>query len=545
MATSLEEAVQLVELSRRGPGLLVCAPHIALSPTFRAVHEAARGGAVGRLLTARARYGWAGPWWGEWFYRPGGGSLFDLGVYNVTSLCALFGPAYDVSPRWSASWSPSGPSTGGRSTSRPTTTPTCCSTSEAARFAVVTTGFTMQKYRSPAIELYGDEGTIQLLGDDWAPEGWELWRNDEGAWRVYPESEPHWQWTVGLRHLVDCVETGRPTITRPEHAYHALEIMLAAQAAGRDGVARTSRERLPRARVRRAVGRGGSGPSGSRPPEPRWAISRLRAQRSRSRRRSAADDAVRHIWGDEESGLVQDWIYVSSERIHAIVFGLPPGESFRHSDSFRTVFAADELLHVLQGTLVLANPETGEVVRAEPGDSVFFRRDTWHHGFSYGVDDLRVLEFFAPPPSTGTSGAYARTKPYLAESVYADERALGRSVGPAETPSFRLLRPGDVTWRLDTGVLVGLLASTEHLTVATLRVLPGQSSADESHAGDEFLYVTAGQLRVVVAGGAERHARPGRRLLRPRRGPAQVPGERRGDRRGDRRVAPDYRADDR
>ena len=49
-----------------------------------------------------------------------------------------------------------------------------------------------------------------------------------------------------------------------------------------------------------------------------------------------AEDAVRHTWGDEEAGLVQDWIYVSSDRIHAIVFGLPPGEAFRHSDSFRT-----------------------------------------------------------------------------------------------------------------------------------------------------------------------------------------------------------------
>jgi len=212
-----------------------------------------------------------------------------------------------------------------------------------------------------------------------------------------------------------------------------------------------------------------------------------------------AGDAVQHVWGDEEAGLVQDWIYVSSERIHAIVFGLPPGGAFRHSDAFRTVFAADELFHVLAGTLVLANPETGEVVRAERGESVFFRRDTWHHGFSYGDDDLRVLELFAPPPSTGTSGAYARTKPFLHESVYADDRVLGRSLGAADTPSLRLLRPGDATWRLDTGILVGLLASTEHLTVATMRVPPGQSSTGESHAGDEFLYVTAGTLRVVAA----------------------------------------------
>ena len=118
-----------------------------------------------------------------------------------------------------------------------------------------------------------------------------------------------------------------------------------------------------------------------------------------------ADEVVRHTWGDAEAGFVEDWIYVSSQRIHTIVFGMPPGGKFTHSESFRTIFGADELLHVLQGTLVLANPETGEIVRAEPGESVFFRRDTWHHGFSYGDEPLRVLEFFAPPPATGTSGA--------------------------------------------------------------------------------------------------------------------------------------------
>src|SRR5205823_4595885 len=112
----------------------------------------------------------------------------------------------------------------------------------------------------------------------------------------------------------------------------------------------------------------------------------------------------------------------------------------------------DELLHVLQGTLVLANPETGEIVRAEPGESVFFRRDTWHHGYSYGAEELRVLELFAPPPATGSSGRYAQTRVYLAESRYADDRLLGASVGSAQTPSLRVLTPHDATWRLDTGI---------------------------------------------------------------------------------------------
>jgi predicted dehydrogenase len=244
MATSLEEATGMVELAQRGPGLLVCAPHILLSPTFRAIHGAVRGGRVGRLLTARARYGWAGPWWDDWFYRPGGGSLFDLGIYNVTSLCALFGPARRVTALV-------GIAIPERNVNGRTIQVEADDNAQVlldfgeARFASVTTGFTMQKYRSPAIELYGSEGTIQLLGDDWAPEGWELWRNEEASWRLFPESDPHWQWTDGLRHLVDCVETGRPSIPRPEHAHHALEVMLAAQAAGRDGVTRTIESDFP------------------------------------------------------------------------------------------------------------------------------------------------------------------------------------------------------------------------------------------------------------------------------------------------------------
>jgi hypothetical protein len=96
--------------------------------------------------------------------------------------------------------------------------------------------------------------------------------------------------------------------------------------------------------------------------------------------------------------------------------------------------------------------------------ALFFRRDTWHHGFSYGGTALRVLELFAPPPSTGSSGAYARTRPYLRESLYAPDQRPDDGVGASDTPSLRLLRAGEATWRLDRGILVGLLVRTEHLT---------------------------------------------------------------------------------
>ena len=211
--------------------------------------------------------------------------------------------------------------------------------------------------------------------------------------------------------------------------------------------------------------------------------------------------AVRYVWGDQRSGEVADWIYVSSELIHALVFGLEPHGSFRHSPDHRTVFGADELLYVLEGVMAIANPETGEIQRLESGESVFFRRDTWHHAFAHGEGPLRVLELFAPPPSAGTSGAYARTRPYLDGGRYADDSVLGRLVpasADASPGTLRRIARRDIVWRRDLGVLVGLLASTEFLTAGIVEVDPCQRSAAHSHAGDQVLYVTHGTMTVRV-----------------------------------------------
>jgi quercetin dioxygenase-like cupin family protein len=208
-------------------------------------------------------------------------------------------------------------------------------------------------------------------------------------------------------------------------------------------------------------------------------------------------DVTRHVWGDPAAGEVFDWIYASTDKVHMLVFGLPPGAGFRHSEDYRTIFAADELLHVLEGVLVIADPETGEVQRAEEGESVFFRRDTWHHAFALGPQPLRVLELFAPPPAAGASSAYARAQPYLEASRYADDTLLGNWPPPrAPDPRLRVIQARDVLYRRDIGVLTGVLISTEHLTVATLEVGPGEVAAAHEHGGDEVLMALAGSLWV-------------------------------------------------
>lgn len=214
------------------------------------------------------------------------------------------------------------------------------------------------------------------------------------------------------------------------------------------------------------------------------------------------DDVALQVWGDEESGEVADAIYISNQKIHLMIFTMAPGGGFTHSGEFRTLFDADELYYVLAGELVISNPETGEVYVAKPGEAVFFSGDTWHHGFTRGVESVRILEFIAPGPLSGNTQAYARTKPNLTEERHVAEQWLGR--WPMERAAARaaatmhVLRDEDVLWELqgEERVLTGIWVSTQRMTVGTVYLRPRQRSDVHTHDGDELVFTLDGEAGV-------------------------------------------------
>ena len=78
------------------------APVVVTSPQFAFMAKTLAAGKLGRVASAHADYGHTGPTWSSFFYEKGGGSMPDLGVYNLTSLTGLLGPAARLS-RWSVS----------------------------------------------------------------------------------------------------------------------------------------------------------------------------------------------------------------------------------------------------------------------------------------------------------------------------------------------------------------------------------------------------------------------------------------------------------
>ena len=154
-----------------------------LSPTYRAMHDDVLAGKIGRVLLARARYGWAGPWWGQWYLPAGGGALFDLAIYNLLSLCGFMGPVRRVCAMVGTAI-PRRMAEGVEIDVQADDNAQVLLDFGDSRFACITTGFTMQKYRSPAVELYGTDGVLQLLGDDWAPQGFERWTREREVWEL-------------------------------------------------------------------------------------------------------------------------------------------------------------------------------------------------------------------------------------------------------------------------------------------------------------------------------------------------------------------------
>ena len=179
MAVTLPEAREILELARHSPGYLLCAPHVILSNTYQAMWRRINAGDIGRPLSARGLYGWAGPDWTKWFYEQGGGSLFDLGVYNVVALTGLLGPAKRVMAMAGVAI-PEREIQGERVQVEADDNVHLLMDFGGNTYAVVTTGFTLQRYHCAGIEVYGSEGTIQMVGEDWAPRGYELWQNSVG-----------------------------------------------------------------------------------------------------------------------------------------------------------------------------------------------------------------------------------------------------------------------------------------------------------------------------------------------------------------------------
>jgi quercetin dioxygenase-like cupin family protein len=229
--------------------------------------------------------------------------------------------------------------------------------------------------------------------------------------------------------------------------------------------------------------------------------------RPREPRLLRCGDVPLWLWGDAASHRVSDRLYATSDKIHFIMFSLRPGAYWRHSDTFKPVYGADEGYYVLQGRLTLHNPQTGEVCLVNEGEALHFRRDTWHYGYNITTRETLVLEAFAPVPADITPDELARAAPPLPEVRSGRYELLGdwpwNSEAARQVQTLRVLRPPDwlhIIAGEKTPLLVSLFVATDKLTMGCFSLLPGIETDVESHPGDEVAVVVEGRVNLHLPG---------------------------------------------
>lgn len=233
LANSYLAGVELLEFARRNGLEIWGAPAVVTSPQFafmaRAIHE----GRIGRTAAAHASYGHLGPDWSAFFYEKGGGSLPDLGVYNITTLTGLLGPAKAVVAM----------------TGIITPTRTVADKGEIrveaednamlildhgdSVFSHVQSGFNyFDPYghegagqERPSISIVGTGGAMHLVGYDWEPNGVDLATIDHPETRRFVTDSEGYVWEHGASYVAQKMLSGEPSLITPEHALHVLEII--------------------------------------------------------------------------------------------------------------------------------------------------------------------------------------------------------------------------------------------------------------------------------------------------------------------------------
>jgi predicted dehydrogenase len=233
LAMTRAEGEGLAELADKRGLYLLAAPFVHLAPTFRAFWEQIRNGAIGRPHSARGLYGNAGSTWASWYHQGRIGPLAEVGIYNLKSLTALLGPGIEILAAEHTAIKHR--SIGDHEITDPGHDVShVILRHESGVLSSIVSSHAIQRYRRPALEIYGSEGTANLLGDDWDPRGFEIWRNEAGCWEEYEPVEGTWMWADGLAETVIALSEGRAPLTEITHDLHLLEIVEAAERSAKE-----------------------------------------------------------------------------------------------------------------------------------------------------------------------------------------------------------------------------------------------------------------------------------------------------------------------
>ena len=233
MANTYAEGKALFDLANKNKLRIWGAPAVVNSPQFAFMSKTLQAGKLGKVAAAHAHYGHTGPLWSAFFYEKGGGSLPDLGVYNLATLTGLLGPAKSVVAMTSIITPER--TVDNKGTIKVEAEDNAHVIMEHANgiLSHVMCGFNyFDPYGhegtgqdKPTIQIWGSHGNMGLVGYDWAPHGVDLVTHENEKPERFVKDPGSYVWQEGATVIAESMIREIEPRIAADHALHVLEVI--------------------------------------------------------------------------------------------------------------------------------------------------------------------------------------------------------------------------------------------------------------------------------------------------------------------------------
>lgn len=237
LSIDLAEAEQLVSEAKAKGVLVGCAPDTVLGAGIQTARAALDAGMIGQVIGAQATMLARGPepWHPspEFFYKPGGGPMLDMGPYYLTALVTLLGGIKKTTGIAQASFPTrtvgSGPLKGSIIEVETPTHYVGAAQFENGAIASINVSFDVYfAWAQNPISIYGSEGTMHVPDPNTFGGEVKVRRHDEEEYRVLPVVHGFAENSrgLGVLDLAHAIQEGRAPRASGDIALHVLEAML-------------------------------------------------------------------------------------------------------------------------------------------------------------------------------------------------------------------------------------------------------------------------------------------------------------------------------
>nr|WP_203645179.1 Gfo/Idh/MocA family oxidoreductase [Streptomyces sp. SID14478] len=234
LAAHRKEADAVLAAAREAGLRVGCAPDTVLGTGTQTARRTIDDGLIGRPVAATAFMTGAGheKWHPdpEFYYRPGGGPLLDMGPYYLSALVHLLGPVVRVTgassrPRAERTIG-SGPRAGHTFPVEVDTHITGVLEHAGGALSTLIMSFDVRAARLPRIEVHGTDASLSVPDPNTFDGPVEIHRGD--GWTALPVRAGYRDAGrgTGLADLAAALDSGRPHRASAELAAHVLDVML-------------------------------------------------------------------------------------------------------------------------------------------------------------------------------------------------------------------------------------------------------------------------------------------------------------------------------